>query len=90
MDKLDLIYNLVTKVLADGDAVLKGLSEEKPHAEIDELSFYDVSLDDDGMPYSHGNSSDVYDDGYGNGVTQGEYDIASKILRILHGETDVK
>ena len=90
MDKLELIYNLVTKVLADGDAVLKGLSEERPDVELGELSFYDVSLDKDGVPYSDGNTSDVYDDAYNNGITQGEYDLASKILRILYGETDVK
>ena len=86
MDKLDLIYDLVNKVLADGDAVLKELSEEKPDIELGELSFYDVSLDDDGIPYSAGNTSDVYDDGYSNGVTQGNYDLASKILRILLGK----
>jgi hypothetical protein len=88
MDKLELIYSLVTKVLADGDAVLKGLKEERPDE--DTVTFYDISLDAEGMPYSHGNSNDVYDDGYSNGVTQGEYDLASKILLILHGETDVK
>lgn len=90
MDKLDNIYDLVNKVLADGDAILKGLSEEKPDIELGELSFYDVSLDDDGVPYSEGNYSDVYDDAYNNGITQGEYDLASKILRILLGEENVK
>ena len=45
MDKLDLIYDLVNKVLADG---------------------------------------------YHNGTQNGEYELAEKILRILHGETDVK
>lgn len=90
MDKLDLIYDLVNKVLADGDAILKGLSEERPDIELGELSFYDVSLDKDGIPYSEGNTSDVYDDAYNNGISQGEYDLASKILRILHGGTDVK
>lgn len=88
MDKLDLIYNLVNKVLADGDAVLERLRAEKPHEDM--VTFYDVSIDRDGMPYSHGNSNDVYDDGYHNGTQNGEYELAEKILRILLGETDVK
>lgn len=84
MDKLDLIYDLVNKVIADGDSVLKGLEEERPDE--DSLTFYEVSLDRDGMPYSHGNSNDVYDDGYQNGTQNGEYELAKKIYRILHGE----
>jgi hypothetical protein len=88
MDKLELIYNLVTKVLADGDAVLKGLKEERPDEDM--MTFYDVSIDRDGMPYSHGNSNDVYNNGYHNGTQNGEYELAEKILRILYGETDVK
>jgi len=84
MDKLDLIYDLVNKVIADGDAVLKGLEEDRPDE--DSLTFYEVSLDRDGMPYSHGNSNDVYDDGYHNGTQNGEYELAEKIYRILHGE----
>jgi hypothetical protein len=84
MDKLDLIYDLVNKVIADGDAVLKGLEEDRPDE--DSLTFYEVSLDRDGMPYSHGNSNDVYDDGYHNGTQNGEYELADKIYRILHGE----
>ncbi len=84
MDKLDLIYDLVNKVIADGDAVLKRLEEKRPDE--DSLTFYEVSLDSDGMPYSHGNSNDVYDDGYHNGTQNGEYELANKIYRILHGE----
>lgn len=88
MDKLELIYNLVTKVLADGDTVLKRLKEKLPDEDM--VTFYDVSIDRDGMPYSHGNSNDVYDNGYRNGTRNGEYELAEKILRILLGETDVK
>jgi hypothetical protein len=84
MDKLDLIYDLVNKVLSDSNAVLKGLKEDRPYE--DSLTFYEVSLDRDGMPYSHGNSNDVYDDGYHNGTQNGEYELAEKILRILNGE----
>ena len=84
MDKLDLIYDLVNKVIADGNAVLKGLKEDRPDEDF--LTFYDVSMDKDGMPYSHGNSNDVYDDGYHNGTQNGEYELAEKIYRILHGE----
>jgi hypothetical protein len=84
MDKLDLIYDLVNKVIADGNSVLKGLKEDRPDE--DSLTFYEVSIDSDGVPYSSGNSNDVYDDGYNNGTQNGEYDLAKKIYRILHGE----
>jgi hypothetical protein len=84
MDKLDLIYDLVNKVLADGNAVLKGLKEDRPNE--DSLTFYEASINSDGVPYSSGNSNDVYDDGYHNGTTSGEYELAKKILRILYGE----
>jgi TolA-binding protein len=74
----------VNKVIADGDAVLKRLKEVKPTEDVQ--TFYDISIDEDGVPYSSGNVNDVYDDAYNNGTQNGEYDLAKKIYRILHGE----
>lgn len=87
MDKLDLIYDLVNKVLAKGDAELAELREERLNEDV--LTFYEIGVDEDGVPYSDGNVNDVYDDGYNNGITCGEYEFAEKILRILLGEEDV-
>lgn len=84
MDKLDFIYNLVNKVLANGNAALSELKEERPEGE--DVTFYDMGLDRDGAPSSFGNADDVYSDGFQYGSQSGEYDLAQKILRILHGE----
>lgn len=84
MDKLDFIYNLVNKVLANGNAALAELKETRP--EDTEATFYNMGLDNDGMPYSFGNADDVYSDGFQYGSREGEYELAKKILRILHGE----
>jgi len=84
MDKLDFIYDLVNKVLANGNAALSELKEERPEGE--DVTFYDMGLDSDGMPFSFGNADDVYSDGFQYGSQAGEYELASKILRILHGE----
>lgn len=43
-------------------------------------SFYDVSIDEDGVPYNMGNYNDVYDDGYSNGEQQGRLDALKIVL----------
>lgn len=83
MDKLDLIYDLVQEIISKRDAMLKETREEN---ENEEVSFYDLGLDEDGCPYSFGNADDVYSDGFQYGEMAGEYYLAHKINDILHGK----
>ena len=83
MDKLDLIYDLVQKIIRESEQTLEEYAEETDR---DEVSFYDLSLDSEGMPYSFGNADDVYSDGFENGCTSGAYDLAIQINDILQGK----
>ena len=47
-------------------------------------SFYHMSLDDDGMPYSFGNADDVYSDGFDNGCSEGSYSLARELLAMMN------
>lgn len=45
--------------------------------------FYEIGLDEDGVPYSYGNADDVYSDGYNAGVVAGEYELAIRIQQMI-------
>lgn len=44
-----------------------------------DCSYEDLGLDSDGIPRSHGNSDDVYRDGFSHGTSQGSYNCMLKI-----------
>lgn len=46
-------------------------------------NFYELSLDAYGCPYSFGNADDVYNDGFENGVKNGEFNLAKELLKML-------
>lgn len=48
-----------------------------------EVSFYDLGLDSEGMPYAHGNSDDVYSSGFDNGSLDGKDDAYHEVLSFI-------
>lgn len=46
-------------------------------------SFYEIGLDEYGMPHSHGNSDDVYSDGFSNGVDEGEENAFTEVMKFM-------
>ena len=52
-------------------------------------SFYEFSLDEDGVPYSEGNYNDCYADGYENGCRRGELEALRDILQKITMGVDV-
>lgn len=74
-DKLEKLVNRIIK-----RAENRLIEQEKE-------TIFDLGLDEYGVPFSNGNSDDVYSDGYENGMLQGEYDTARKIKKILNSRT---
>ena len=74
---------LLEKIVADYEARMKEFAEER-EVELSEASAYNWSLDEDGVPYSHGNSDDVYSDGFTNGHSDGQYDLAVELLAVIN------
>lgn len=68
------IIRELKKIVKRGDDTLGADSKD---------SFYELGLDRDGMPYSHGNSDDVYSDGFSNGELDGKYYLAKEILEMM-------
>jgi hypothetical protein len=62
--------------IADIEEQLARHKEKNPHVN----SFYGISIDEDGIPYSHGNYDDCYSDGFENGCRQGELAALRDIL----------
>ena len=54
----------------------RGLSKETG-------SYSDLGLNEDGIPRSHGNSDDVYNDGFKYGRDQGHYDCLVELKTYL-------
>ena len=46
-------------------------------------TYSDLGLDEDGIPNSHGNSDDVYNDGFNYGHYQGYYDCLVELKTYL-------
>lgn len=46
-------------------------------------SYEDLGLDEDGIPRSHGNSDDVYSDGFKFGSDQGHYDCLVEMKKYI-------
>lgn len=78
--KEELIKHLQEKI----ESIENDLKIECEEREIDynSSSHYDLSIED-GEPYSLGNSTDCYDDGYGRGEQDGELKTLKSILEYI-------
>ena len=79
--KLELTKYLQEKIKSIED----NLKVECEEREIDynSSSHYDLSIED-GEPYSSGNSTDCYDDGYNRGEQDGELATLKDILKYIN------
>ncbi len=72
-------------LIKDHRSKLKEVLAEKQEENSD-ASFYDLYLDEDGIPYSFGNADDVYSDGFNAGTYQGMNDMLDIVEELLKEE----
>ena len=74
MSTLSVVKAVLTEVIAGNENILK---------ENDKESFYDLFRDEDGVPYSYGNSDDVFSDGFLAGEYCAQSELAKRILQLI-------
>lgn len=68
-DKLEILNEFL-------NVLIKDLENVGPN-------FYDLGLDEFGMPNSYGNADDIYSDAYSNGMLEGQYVLAKQLLQLI-------
>jgi len=78
---LQVLKEYVLNYISALEDELEETKKERDRIDDDSFGFYECGVDGDGIPYSHGNSNDVYDDGFMWGSKVGEEDALLEVLK---------